>query len=85
MLPLRVVFKVLLDLFRSGAALQLEVFALRHQLTVLQRSVKRPRLTGSDRLLWAALSAVWRDWRSALVIVRPATMIAWHRKGYRLF
>jgi transposase InsO family protein len=70
---------------RSRAALQLEVLALRHQLGVLQRSVKRPKLTSSDRLFWAWLCSVWPEWRSALVIVRPDTVIAWHRTGFRLF
>src|SRR2546425_12000907 len=69
--------------FRKAA--QLEVLAPRHQLGVLQRSVKRPKLTSSDRLLWAWLSSVWPAWRSALVIVRPETVIAWHRAGFRLF
>jgi transposase InsO family protein len=63
----------------------LENLALRHQLGVLQRSVKRPRLTSPDRLLWAWLCEIWTDWRSALVIVKPQTVIAWHRKGFRLF
>ncbi len=71
--------------FRRRAVLQLEILALRHQLAVLQRSVKRPKLNSADRLLWAWLSSVWADWRSALVIVQPATVIAWHRKGFRLF
>ena len=69
--------------FRKAA--QLEVLAPRHQLGVLQRSVKRPKLTSSDRLLWAWLSSVWPAWRSALVIVRRETVIAWHRAGFRLF
>src|SRR5438477_9545725 len=71
--------------FKSRAALQLENLALRHQLGVLRRSVKRPKLTSADRLLWTWLCAVWSDWRSALVIVKPETVIAWHRKGFRLF
>ncbi len=71
--------------FRSRAVLQLEILALRHQLAVLQHCVKRPKLNSADRLLWAWLSSVWADWRSALVIVQPATVIAWHRKGFRLF
>jgi hypothetical protein len=48
--------------FRSRAALQLEILALRHQISVLQRSVKRPKLTSADRLLWAWLCSVWQDW-----------------------
>jgi putative transposase len=71
--------------FKSRAALHLENLALRHQLGVLQRSVKRPRLTSPDRLLWVWLCEVWTDWRSALVIVKPKTVISWHRKGFRLF
>ena len=71
--------------FKSRATLHLENLALRHQLGVLQRSVKRPKLTPPDRLLWAWLCEIWTDWRSALVIVKPHTVIAWHRKGFRLF
>ena len=71
--------------FKSRTALLLENLALRHQLGVLQRSVKRPQLVPADRLLWAWLCAVWNGWRSALVIVKPDTVIAWHRKGFRVF
>src|SRR6266481_8951095 len=70
--------------FKSQATLHLENLALRHQLGVLRRSVKRPELTSADRLLWAWLYEVWNDWRSCLVIVKPETVIAWHRKGFRL-
>jgi putative transposase len=74
------------SLFRSRAALELENLALRHQIGVLKRSArKRPKLTPADRLFWVLLSRVWSDWRSALDIVKPATPIAWHRKGFRLF
>lgn len=48
-------------------------------------SVKRPKLNVTDRVLWAGLYQIWADWRSALVIVKPETVIAWHRKGFRLF
>jgi putative transposase len=77
---------LLSSIFRSRAALQLENLALRHQIGVLQRSVrKRPILTPWDRLLWVWLSSLWRDWRSALAIVKPETVVAWHRAGFRLF
>jgi putative transposase len=70
----------------SRAALHLEVLALRHQLLVLQRSgPRRPRLVRADRLLWAWLSHAWAGWRAALVIVKPETVVAWHRQGFRLF
>ena len=71
---------------RSRAALHLEILALRHQVAVLTRS--RPsqlRLTAADRVLWAWLSQVWSGWRPALVLVKPETVLAWHRRGFRLF
>src|SRR4029077_2191791 len=71
--------------FKSRATLQLENLALRHQLGVLRRSVKRPKLASADRLLWTWLCEVGSDWRSALVIVQPETVLSWHRKGFRLF
>ena len=83
---LTILLNILRSAFRSRAAVELENFALRHQLNVLKRSVKqRPKLMPTDRLLWVVLSRVWGDWRSALVIVHPETVIAWHRKGFRLF
>ncbi len=78
-------FAAVLASFRNRAALQVEVLALRHQLGVLHRSVKRPKLTAADRLFWAWLSELWSNWRTALVIVQPETVIAWHRKSFRLF
>src|SRR5436853_2920565 len=74
------------SILRSRAALQLENLALRHQIGVLQRSARRrPKLTSRDRLLWMCLSRLWSDWRSALAIVQPETVLAWHRAGFRLF
>jgi putative transposase len=78
-------FAALSASFRSRAALQLEILALRHQVGVLQRSVQRPKFTPADRLLWAWLGEVWNDWRSSVFLVQPATVIGWHRKGFRLF
>jgi putative transposase len=71
---------------RSRAALQLEILALRHQLQVLQRTrPRRLRLAKADRWLWSLLSRNWTGWRRALVIVKPETVIAWHRRGFRLW
>src|SRR5258705_10826304 len=82
---LQVLAAVARSAFNSRATLYLENLALRHQLGILRRSVKRPNLTSADRLLWAWLCEAWSDWRSALVIVKPETVIGWHRKGFRLF
>src|SRR6266851_9709983 len=75
------------DCFRARAVLQAEILALRHQLLVLQRS-SRPhklRLGWADRVLWVWLSRLWNDWRSALLIVKPETVVAWHCRGFRLY
>ena len=77
---------ILRSLIRSRIDLQLENLALRHQIGVLQRSLKkRPKLTSMDRRLWVSLSRIWRDWRSTLAIVKPQTVVAWHRLGFRWF
>src|SRR5262245_43434195 len=79
------VLATLNGVLRSRAALHLEVLALRHQLQVLQRCrPRRLRLSKTDRWLWAWLSRSWSGWRTALVIVKPDTVIAYHRKGFRL-
>ena len=70
--------------FRTRSALQMEILALRHQLGVLQRWVKRPRLTAVDRLFWAGLSDRWAGWRSALGIVKPEIVIG-YRQAFRRF
>jgi transposase InsO family protein len=71
---------------RSRVALHLEILALRHQLQVLQRSrPRRLRLANTDRCLWVVLSRVWTEWRAALVVVKPETVLSWHRQGFRLW
>src|SRR6266480_6638823 len=83
---LKTLLATLWSIFRSRVSLGLENLALRHQIGVLHRSAgKRPKLTSGDRLLWICLSRLWRDWRSALAIVKPETVVAWHRAAFRLF
>jgi transposase InsO family protein len=78
--------QTLRGLVTSRMALHLEVLALRHQLQVLQRSrPRRVRLVRADRWLWAWLSTAWPAWRTALVIVKPQTVVAWHRQGFRWY
>ena len=63
-----------------------EILALRHQLAILKRSAKkRPRLGKSDRFLWLWLSRWLPDRRNSLLIIKPETVLAWHRKGFRLY
>ena len=79
-------FGALCSSFRTRAALQLEIVALRHQISVLRRSQRgRVRLSTADRLFWLWLRRFWAGWRSVLVIVKPETVISWHRKGFRLY
>ena len=70
---------------RHAREIAMENLALRQQLTVFKRQCPRPRLRKADRLFWLVLSTTWKDWRRALIIVRPETVVSWHRKGFRLF
>jgi putative transposase len=79
------VWAFLCALLGRSTAVTLENIALRHQLMVLQRSSPRPRLRRQDRILWVCLSRLWANWRSRLLIVPPATVVAWHRQGFRLY
>src|SRR5438128_4509385 len=63
----------------------LENLALRQQLAVFKRKCPRPRLGRTDRFFWVWLSRSWKGWHRVLIIVRPETVVAWHRKGFRLF
>ena len=71
------------ETFLSRASLHLENLALRQQVAVLKRERRRPWLQTLDRLFWVILSRLWPRWREALVIVKPETVIGWHRKGFR--
>jgi len=80
----------LLAAFRSSVQLRLEpeteIFALRHQLAVFQRRApKRPRLGRVDRMLWVLLSRRWPNWRRAVQIVTPDTVVRWHRRRFALY
>ena len=63
--------------------LALENVALRHQLTVLKRSVKRPRIEDSDRVFWILMMRMLKEWKDAVHFVKPETVLRWHRKGFR--
>jgi len=83
-ISLTTLFATLSSIFHLRAALQLENLALGHQIGVVQRAARR-KLTPLDRLLWVWFFRIWSDWRSALAIIEPETVVAWHRKGFRLF
>src|SRR5215210_2200094 len=71
---------------RARADLAAENNLRRHQLAVLTRPTRRrPRLRTRDKLLWVLARLARRDWRQHLVLVRPETVLRWHRQGCRLF
>jgi hypothetical protein len=85
---LKLIWWVVIGLFRSRASLEAEIVALRHQLNVLRRkSRKRLAFSNFDRLIFAGLYriAIAPNVLNALVIVKPETVIRWHRAGFRLF
>src|SRR5688500_13150839 len=76
------VVRMLVGLASRHRALVLENLALRQQLAVYRRIRPNPAILWCDRLFWIGLRRAWPDWKSALVIVRPATVVAWHRRGF---
>jgi len=71
--------------FKDRADLIAENVALRHQLSCLIHRGPRPRIRAADRVFWVLLSCFWSGWRESLALVKPATVVAWHRKGFKLF
>jgi hypothetical protein len=83
---------ILLGLFRfswlfarGNATVTLENLALRQQLAIYKRKNKRPRLIRSDRWFWIALATIWKDWRRALLVVHPDTVVRWQRQRFRSY
>lgn len=80
-------FGAILSYFKTQRELALENLALRHQIGVLKRTLgtKPVWLKPSDRKLWVVLCRLWTGWQQVLAIVQPATVIRWHREGFRRF
>lgn len=79
---LKLLFKILLGPEKD---LALGNLALRHQVAAMKRSIKRPQLRSRDRLFWVLLSRFWSNWQQALILVKPETVVCWHKKGFKLF
>ncbi len=75
----------LVDALRPRASLVVEILVLRQQLAVLKRARPRPPLRPIDRAFWVLVSRVWSRWSDALAIVKPATVVGWHRRGFARF
>src|SRR5260221_5733859 len=83
---LSTVISILAFRFRRRASMELELIGLRNQVSVLRRQHPgRIRLFSTDRLLWVWLYRVWPQVLDALVLVKPATVVQWHRKGFRIY
>ncbi len=74
-----------LSAFKSRLNLVAENLALRQQLATLSRKQPRPRLGLLDKAFWTLLSQVWSGWSESLAIVKPETVVSWHRQGFRLY
>jgi hypothetical protein len=85
MFLLRVILAVVRALSVRKADLVLENLALRQQLVVFQRKAKRPRLRKVDRIFWLWLARSWSSWRDSLIVVKPETVVRWHRQGFKYY
>ena len=74
-----------LALFRSREEQAIVELALRQQLAVYAQKRPRPKLSPLDRAFWVALSRLWPRWKNHLVVVRPETVVRWHRNGFRRY
>jgi hypothetical protein len=82
----KLILGLMVDLFRSRASLQAEILALRQQINVLQRlRPNRPTLASMDRLVLSWICRLFPNACDALVIVRPETVLRWHRAGFRIY
>ena len=82
---IRILVLFVRGVLRDRTELAAENLAIRQQLAILQQKSKTPRLRHRDRIFWALLSRVWANWRSALLIVQPDTVVGWHRQGFKLY
>src|SRR6266436_258984 len=78
-------FRMILLILGGYEQVALENLALREQLAIFQRSVPHPKIRPTDRLFWVCLRKVWKEWKSALVIVRPETVLDWQRRRFRRY
>jgi putative transposase len=80
---IRFLFSAVSSTVRSRLSLQMEIAALRYQLSVYQRSVKRPRVKPADRILWSCIAKAHGGWKAFLVFVQPRTVTEWQKRRFR--
>jgi len=71
------------SLFQSRISMTMEIIALRHQILVYKRKNKQPEIRPTDRIFWSWLSRLWPQWKAAIYLVKPETIIAWRRKKFK--
>jgi hypothetical protein len=81
----RIFLETLGSFVRTHRELALETLALRQQVAVWKARHPRPQLTATDRIFWVMLSRLWKNWRSSVHVVRPETVVRWHREGFRRY
>jgi putative transposase len=82
---LSIFLRAIVSMFRTRRNLAFENLLLSQQLTVLKNKGVRPQLTQADRFFWVFSSRIWSQWRDVLHIVRPETVVRWHRDGFRRY
>jgi len=82
---LTTILNLLRDLLRPRHDLLLENLALRQQILVLERQINKPKFRDRDRLFWVILSRLWAGWKTPLRLVKPQTIVAWHRFLWRKY
>ncbi len=82
---LSTIFHLFQFVLKDRTQLALENVALRQQLAVYKRTVERPKIEDRDRIFWLSVMRMLKEWKEALVIVQPRTVVAWHRKGFRYY
>jgi hypothetical protein len=78
---LQSMFATMLSCLQTREELAVENLALHQQLAILKRTAPRSRLSNAERSFWVLLSRFWPGWRDLLVVVKPETVVRWHRAG----
>jgi len=82
---IRAIVASLFSSLKSQRELTLENLALRQQVVMLKRTVKRARPNRTDRLFWIAFSRFVANWRDSVIAIHPDTVVRWHREGFRRY
>jgi hypothetical protein len=82
---LRLPFVLATQSFCSRCDLLLENLVLRQQLAVFKERRSLPKLGVVDKLFWVLMCRLWSEWKRVLVLLRPETVILWHRAGFKLY